>query len=176
MSVTLDASKGVSNSAKRIIHSAADNVPMPRVVADSAKKNISKEESLEDKLIQEVCAMYSQGIFFYSDYDLTNSLERSKDGASYDQRFLWNKHLLKPFDAVDPNTLTHLVQGFVQIEPCRLSGVEFQYIVISRRSCERGGLRYERRGCDNEGNAANFVEVPSIPSDNGLDGAVTIDQ
>lgn len=31
-----------------------------------------------------------------------------------------------------------------------------------RRSCDRGGLRYERRGCDTEGNSANFIETEQL--------------
>lgn len=36
------------------------------------------------------------------------------------------------------------------------------YIVISRRSRDRAGLRYQRRGVGEEGNVANFVQTESI--------------
>ena len=36
------------------------------------------------------------------------------------------------------------------------------YIVISRRSRDRAGLRYQRRGLDEDAHAANFVESESI--------------
>lgn len=36
------------------------------------------------------------------------------------------------------------------------------YIIISRRSKDRAGLRYQRRGVGEEGHVANFVETESI--------------
>lgn len=36
------------------------------------------------------------------------------------------------------------------------------YIIISRRSRYRPGLRYQRRGIDDEANVANFVETETI--------------
>ncbi len=36
------------------------------------------------------------------------------------------------------------------------------YIVISRRSRDRAGLRYQRRGIDDDSNTANFVETETI--------------
>jgi len=62
------------------------------------------------------------------------------------------------------------MQGYIQItsfdappmngEPDELAVVD--YIVISRRSRDRAGLRYQRRGVGEEGNVANFVETESI--------------
>lgn len=36
------------------------------------------------------------------------------------------------------------------------------YIIISRRSRYRAGLRYQRRGIDDDANVANFVETETI--------------
>ena len=36
------------------------------------------------------------------------------------------------------------------------------YIIISRRSRDRAGLRYQRRGIDDDANVANFVETETI--------------
>ena len=62
------------------------------------------------------------------------------------------------------------MQGYFQIasfdvppmngEPDEFASVD--YIVISRRSRDRAGLRYQRRGVGEEGNVANFVETESI--------------
>ena len=35
-------------------------------------------------------------------------------------------------------------------------------ILISRRSCRRGGTRYNARGIDDEGQVANFVETEQL--------------
>jgi hypothetical protein len=36
------------------------------------------------------------------------------------------------------------------------------YTIISRRSRDRAGLRYQRRGIDDEARVANFVETETI--------------
>ena len=36
------------------------------------------------------------------------------------------------------------------------------YIIISRRSRDRAGLRYQRRGIDDDAHVANFVETETI--------------
>ena len=36
------------------------------------------------------------------------------------------------------------------------------YVVVSRRSRDRAGLRYQRRGVDDEAHVANFVETETI--------------
>ena len=45
-------------------------------------------------------------------------------------------------------------------EPGELASVD--YIVISRRSRDRAGFRYQRRGIGEEGNVANFVQTESV--------------
>lgn len=36
------------------------------------------------------------------------------------------------------------------------------YVIVSRRSRYRAGLRYQRRGIDDDANVANFVETETI--------------
>lgn len=48
----------------------------------------------------------------------------------------------------------------VALEPPELVPVEL--LVVSRRSRDRAGLRFQRRGIDDEGNVANFVETEMI--------------
>jgi phosphatidylinositol 4-phosphatase len=64
------------------------------------------------------------------------------------------------------------MQGFVQIanfgiprEPEASEEGSFalvDYILVSRRSRDRAGLRYQRRGIDDDANVANFVETETI--------------
>lgn len=51
----------------------------------------------------------------------------------------------------------------------RPSEKEFLITVVSRRSIKRAGLRYLRRGIDDEGYAANFVETEQLLSDSTWD-------
>jgi phosphatidylinositol 4-phosphatase len=64
------------------------------------------------------------------------------------------------------------VQGFFQVasfsippdtgraEPGVTTHVD--YIIMSRRSRDRAGLRYQRRGVDDDAHVANFVETETI--------------
>jgi hypothetical protein len=75
------------------------------------------------------------------------------------------------------------MQGYVQIELCEIEDLSFYLILISRRSRERAGmprffsfvihlkyqlivvvtgLRYQRRGINEQGHVANFVETEQI--------------
>ncbi|KAK4703087.1 phosphatidylinositol 4-phosphatase, partial [Phenoliferia sp. Uapishka_3] len=99
-----------------------------------------------------------------------------------DRRFWWNAHLMAPF--VEAGQLhayiVVLVQGFVQHTSISLPiqtystldhpttpvdpspPVNLELIIISRRSVERPGLRYQRRGANVSGQVANFVETELI--------------
>ncbi|KAJ7109515.1 SacI homology domain-containing protein [Mycena epipterygia] len=88
-----------------------------------------------------------------------------------DRQFWWNEWMAKPFvDAgVHPYVLP-IMQGYYQIAtftipPHPLTHEEeatVDYIVVSRRSRDRAGLRYQRRGIDDEAHVANFVETETI--------------
>jgi hypothetical protein len=106
-----------------------------------------------------------------------------------DRQFWWNENLLRPF--IDAGVCTFfssftlilklpqlhdyvlpVIQGYFQIssfpvprEPeLNESGdaAIVDYIIMSRRSRDRAGLRYQRRGVDDDAHVANFVETETI--------------
>ncbi|WWC65301.1 uncharacterized protein I303_107918 [Kwoniella dejecticola CBS 10117] len=93
-----------------------------------------------------------------------------------DRRFFWNEHLMKDFiDLGLHSYVIPMMQGWVQsssftipippnpLEPTKSLGVvPVDLVVISRRSRDRAGLRYQRRGIDDEGHVANMVETEMI--------------
>ncbi|KAF7974824.1 hypothetical protein HWV62_11181 [Athelia sp. TMB] len=90
-----------------------------------------------------------------------------------DRHFWWNEWLSKPFvDAGLHSYVLPIMQGHFQIsqfhiprEPVANETGDVavaDYIVISRRSRDRAGLRYQRRGLDEDAHTANFVESESI--------------
>ncbi|CDO73557.1 hypothetical protein BN946_scf185014.g27 [Trametes cinnabarina] len=90
-----------------------------------------------------------------------------------DRRFWWNEWLSKPLiDAGLHPYILPIMQGFFQISTFSLprepvaseegDSVTVEYIIISRRSRERAGLRYQRRGIDDDANVANFVETETV--------------
>lgn len=165
-----DASRGLTDSAKRLVASVpGSKVASVNRALEIVKQNVGTQESMEAKIMEDISrypvscvnskySLFSDGIFFYADdFDLTNSLQRSRtveeggektpdvpqqNKRSCDLRFLWNRNLLRPFSAITSKMVVNLIQGFVQIEPCCIMENNFVYCLISRRSCDRGGLRY----------------------------------
>ncbi|KAJ6525593.1 SacI homology domain-containing protein [Mycena capillaripes] len=88
-----------------------------------------------------------------------------------DRQFWWNEWMSKPFiDAgVHPYVLP-IMQGYYQIAKFTIpphpltheEDAEVDYIIVSRRSRDRAGLRYQRRGIDDDAHVANFVETETI--------------
>jgi phosphatidylinositol 4-phosphatase len=90
-----------------------------------------------------------------------------------DKQFWWNEWLSKPLiDAGLHSYILPLMQGYYQFAQFTLppdelthpTALTVDYILISRRSKDRAGLRYQRRGADDEANVANFVESEMIMS------------
>ncbi|XP_062501222.1 phosphatidylinositol-3-phosphatase SAC1-like [Corticium candelabrum] len=114
------------------------------------------------------------GFYYSATYDVTHTLQRLENttpefklmhlNERADQRFVWNRHLLQDL-AAQPElhqfTLP-IMHGFVSINRSVVNQKEFQFILISRRSCYRAGVRYYMRGVDSDGHAANSVETEQI--------------
>ncbi|XP_040288126.1 phosphatidylinositol-3-phosphatase SAC1 isoform X1 [Bufo bufo] len=119
------------------------------------------------------------GFYFSTSYDLTHTLQRLSNTSPEfqemslleraDQRFVWNGHLLREFSAQPEihKFAVPVIHGFIAIHSCSINGKYFDWILISRRSCFRAGVRYYVRGIDSEGHAANFVETEQIVYCNG---------
>ncbi|KIJ69320.1 hypothetical protein HYDPIDRAFT_79429 [Hydnomerulius pinastri MD-312] len=89
------------------------------------------------------------------------------------KQFWWNEWLSKPFiDAGLHSYILPIVQGHFQRSSFELPPSAYMsegdmispvdYIIASRRSRYRAGLRYQRRGVDDEAHVANFVETETI--------------
>ncbi|XP_077870090.1 phosphatidylinositide phosphatase SAC2-like [Saccoglossus kowalevskii] len=157
------------------------------------KKELKDREKLERRVLEELHKMFSDyDSFYYSPTgDLTNSIQRQhlhkdKDSSfklNPDDRFFWNKFMIQDIiDCEDAALSDHwrvpVIQGFVQIEKCQLDfsedeeaddpmlqePLQFTLSLISRRSRHRAGTRYKRRGVDEKGACANYVETEQILS------------
>ncbi|KAI1149387.1 SacI homology domain-containing protein [Nemania diffusa] len=169
-------------------------------------------EGLSPKLLRMTHIWFgtSKSFFFSYDIDLTRSIANRIATTSptplhrvVDPTFFWNQSLLKPFSALNEESLLlPIMQGFVgqrsfivdrhppqvdsQLDSMEMDDMtesvpgsppqerasielrpsEKKYLitVVSRRSVKRAGLRYLRRGIDDEGFAANSVETEQILS------------
>lgn len=96
-----------------------------------------------------------------------------------DRRFFWNESLAKDFIELGLHGyVLPILQGYVQasqftvpippspVDEAKLleppAPVPVDIVLISRRSKDRAGLRYQRRGIDDEGHVANFVETEML--------------
>ncbi|MCI4395385.1 hypothetical protein PGIGA_G00179660 [Pangasianodon gigas] len=116
----------------------------------------------------------TDGFYFCTNYDLTHTQQRLANTSPEfqemslleraDQRFVWNGNLLRDFTAQpELHKFTFpVIHGFIVMKPCCINGKVFEWMLISRRSCFRAGVRYYVRGIDSEGHAANFVETEQI--------------
>ncbi|XP_053406401.1 phosphatidylinositide phosphatase SAC2-like [Mercenaria mercenaria] len=125
------------------IKSAAENVK-PR------KKDVKDREKFERRILEELIKMYNESNSFYycKTHDLTNSIQ-SQASSSYnrtlelwqrcDTRFFWNLHMVKE--------LTDLTEQNDNMQ---------EYKEMSQ------GTRSKRRGLDETGACANYVETEQI--------------
>ncbi|GAV02259.1 hypothetical protein RvY_12850 [Ramazzottius varieornatus] len=117
------------------------------------------------------------GMYFSSSFDLTHSFQRLamisdpqvlRDSLfrRADRRFVWNRHLLLNFTASSSENLSRyllpLVQGFVGIQKMNIHNNDVEYVIISRRSTWRAGVRLYTRGIDQTGAVANYVESEAV--------------
>ncbi|KAH9818988.1 SacI homology domain-containing protein [Melampsora americana] len=113
-----------------------------------------------------------------------------------DHRFWWNKEMIKPFLQAGFDSLIYvIIQGYVESSMIYLpistssssSSVDpnsditpdlhpIEFGIISRRSIERHGLRYQRRGVDTNGSTANFVETEFLMASINKDDKMSKDQ
>ncbi|KAF8212087.1 SacI homology domain-containing protein [Mycena galopus ATCC 62051] len=162
---------------------------LSKVIEMLAPAPASPEEQhseLEDKIVKEVIREFSKGgMYFAYTFDITRSLQHKQDLVSKLQK----RHSLlvdlnaapspdsavqvlverMDVEAVHPYVLP-IMQGYYQIAKFTIppdplthdQDAEVDYIIVSRRSRDRAGLRYQRRGIDDDAHVANFVETETI--------------
>lgn len=128
-------------------------------------------QSQSDDKVSEVRKLLNSGTFYFSWnagkinenlFDLTLCAQRKSKGASPDNRFFWNRtlfiHLIR--NGIDcEDWLTRAMCGSVEIRTIYVGHRQARAALVSRLSCERAGTRFNVRGCNDDGNVANFVET-----------------
>ncbi|KAF9968671.1 hypothetical protein BGZ70_000516 [Mortierella alpina] len=142
---------------------------------EAQEEEMEKNRVLDRRVIREISSIFGTGFYFSTEFNLLSSMQRrfdiardsSQDEAplweQVDKRFWWNEYLLKEFlDIQAHGYILPVMQGYVEIEQCEIEEQPFEFTLISRRSRDRSGLRYQRRGIDENGNTANFVETEQL--------------
>ncbi|KAF9956588.1 hypothetical protein BGZ65_002572 [Modicella reniformis] len=140
-----------------------------------AEEELEKDRVLDRRIIREISSIINTGFYFATEVNLLLSKQKRSDLArdegkenallwqQADCHFWWNEHLLKEFIGIEATGyILPIMQGYVEIEQCVIEEQPFEFTLISRRSRERSGLRYQRRGIDENGNTANFVETEQL--------------
>ncbi|XP_029034704.1 phosphatidylinositide phosphatase SAC2 isoform X1 [Osmia bicornis bicornis] len=182
--------KSATSTIKNTTQQAAA-LATSQVKSTVTKKNILKDkERFEKRILEELCKIFTEtdSFYFCQTGDITNSLQRlciaeqQKNEEELnkplwqrvDDRFFWNKHMLQDIINLKTDKATcwilPVIQGYVQIEKCKVEvGIDdqpqhetFNLAIISRRSRFRAGTRYKRRGVDDEGKCANYVETEQL--------------
>jgi phosphatidylinositol 4-phosphatase len=81
-----------------------------------------------------------------------------------DHRFFWNHDVIVDLIACEADEwIVPFMSAYVEYRPdCDVDGTKFSLLFISRRSRYRQGCRFTKRGLDDNGNAANFVETEQM--------------
>ncbi|KAG0255509.1 hypothetical protein BGZ95_005739, partial [Linnemannia exigua] len=152
-------------------HLASDVTPDIFVSEEDHDRN----RSMDRRIIREISSIFGTGFYFSTEFNLLTSMQKRSDFAKtaavdqvplwqqVDGRFWWNEHLLQELLEIEAHGfILPVMQGYVEIEPCVIEEQSFEFTLISRRSRDRSGLRYQRRGIDEQGNTANFVETEQL--------------
>ncbi|GAA6001890.1 hypothetical protein JCM10207_002366 [Rhodosporidiobolus poonsookiae] len=114
----------------------------------------------------------TKNFFFSYTYDLTNTLQRNLlRGDSVlppNDKFAWNHYLSRPLrKALQPDSpwLLSLVNGYVHQAKIDVFGRVVFVTLIGRRSRHFAGVRYHKRGINDQGWVANDVESEQIVSE-----------
>nr|XP_033803831.1 synaptojanin-1 isoform X2 [Geotrypetes seraphini] len=128
------------------------------------------DPSDEDR-ISEVRKVLNSGTFYFAwsatgvSLDLSLNAHRSVQEQTTDNRFFWNQSLhlhLKHYGVNCDDWLLRLMCGGVEIRTIYAAHKQAKACLISRLSCERAGTRFNVRGTNDDGQAANFVETEQV--------------
>ncbi|KAM7363819.1 phosphatidylinositide phosphatase spermathreecae isoform 2-T2 [Cochliomyia hominivorax] len=168
MNKTWGAVKSAGNTIKNTTQQAA------ALASNQVKSSVGIRDPtrIGKRITEELHKIFddTDSFYFCFDHDITNNLQRhlpmgSTDEQTPDERFFWNMHMIKDIMALnDKSWVLPIIQGFVQVESCVIGNECFTLALVSRRSRHRAGTRYKRRGVDEKGNCANYVETEQILS------------
>lgn len=148
---------------------------LSRIINQQKKlMKLMNDKIASTRIIDEILRLFNNDGDFYVSFgrNLTLNTQSYYGGKILvDKRFFWNRFLLNDF--YDENGvllsgshawISPICQGFVCESSLTIDNNRLTATLISRRSVERAGVRYLRRGVDAEGNVANFVETEVIVS------------
>lgn len=119
-------------------------------------------------LVESLLEKTADSLFFSFEVDLTNNTQQlqQKRKPTADKNFQWNDFLLEPLRQAKcadvDRWMVSAIFGHVSIQSRQINTHEYTYALLNRRSTRRAGTRFNRRGIDTDGAAANSVETEQL--------------
>ncbi|MCL7021908.1 hypothetical protein MKW94_018581 [Papaver nudicaule] len=152
----------------------SEMIPLPNSTVRSSMP-FSNNENRYKKLLSTMDL--TKDFYFSYSYNVMRSLQKNLcDGETrkvlYETMFVWNEFLTRGIRSHLKNTLwtVALVYGFFKQARLSLSGRDFNFTLIARRSRHYAGTRYLKRGVNENGRVANDVETEQIVSEDVPEG------
>lgn len=103
---------------------------------------------------------------FYFAVEESTQVKQALYESEYDAQFVWNRYLTTAFASTTTlPALRRVLQGhFAASTYFTERGEHATMTLLSRLSSARAGTRLRTRGVDDDGNVANFCEVPTLSS------------
>uniref|UniRef100_UPI00358E6AC5 synaptojanin-1 isoform X2 n=1 Tax=Myxine glutinosa TaxID=7769 RepID=UPI00358E6AC5 len=131
----------------------------------------SGADSLDERA-NEIRRLLASGTFYFTTapggippFDLSLSMQRQRQGVGQDNRFFWNKslHVVLQQASIDCTVwLVRAVCGGVEVRTIYAAHRQAKVCLIGRLARGRAGTRFNVRGVNDDGHAANFVETEQV--------------
>ncbi|ETB60466.1 hypothetical protein YYC_02750 [Plasmodium yoelii 17X] len=82
-----------------------------------------------------------------------------------EKKFMWNYQMIKKMKnrcKIDDNWFCPIIQGYISYTSIEMNKKRIELFLVSRRSSILGGTRFNKRGINDDGYVANFVESEQI--------------
>jgi len=136
---------------------------------------LSESQQSDEKQYLELLQLgfKEHGFYYSADFDLTHSQQRlaklrlskglntASPWKTADSRFFWNLDVVSDLIACAASRwIVPFMSAHIEVRPdCVIGEHSFTLLFVSRRSRYNQGCRFFKRGIDQDGNVANFVET-----------------
>ncbi|CRG98389.1 inositol-phosphate phosphatase, putative [Plasmodium relictum] len=169
-----------------------DKCSYPSHFKHSNDENIKNEEKKLNskmdihKILKTIQKLLTVHMYYSYDFDLTQSIQnkmkknieekeveplssssnRRKSLLNMcEKKFMWNYQMIKKMknkSKIDDNWFCSLIQGYISYTSIEINKKCLELLLISRRSAVLGGTRFNKRGINDDGYVANYVETEQI--------------
>lgn len=135
----------------------------------------NEKQNDENTYLQLLHSAISQHQFYFStSYDITHSQQRIAQltprqlseplWSRANNKFFWNREVVLDMIACQADDwIVPFMSAYIEYRPgCEADSDKFGILFISRRSRFRQGCRFTKRGLDDLGHAANYVETEQV--------------